>query len=68
MDINFHAIDNILGLQVVGDLGAQFPFLGEQIFEKYDNRGLHLLEYVFIDDLFGYFVPGARVASQDVYF
>lgn len=59
MDINLHTINNILSLQIVGDLGAELAFLGEEIFEEDDYWRLHLFEDVLVDDLFGYFVPCA---------
>lgn len=56
MDVDFHIIDNILSLEIVSYLGAKFSFLGEEIFEKYDDRGFHLLENVLVYYLFSNFV------------
>ena len=56
MKIYFKLIDFRFALSVDFGLRTEFSLLREQIFEENYNGRLHLLEYVFANDLFCDFI------------
>lgn len=52
MNVNFHLINVQFRFGFVCRFWAEFTLLSKEIFEEDDDGGLHLLEYVFVDNLF----------------